>query len=97
MACKKNGQTEGAQKGNNHSQDQLLMGGTKGDIFIQSPKNTANLQTGFLGGFEGKGGLEQKLTRILSPIRNLNLLSSFHLLDQMFIALTTVSGHYIQP
>ena len=29
----KNGQTEGAQKGNNYSQDQLSGGGSRGDIF----------------------------------------------------------------
>ena len=28
------GQTEGAHKGNDYSQDQLSMGGSRGDIFI---------------------------------------------------------------
>ena len=32
--AKKIGQTEGAQKGNNYSQGQLSMGGSRGDIFI---------------------------------------------------------------
>ena len=32
MAYKKIGQTEDAQEGNNYSQDQLSMGGSKGDI-----------------------------------------------------------------
>ena len=31
---KKNWQTEGAHKGNNYSKDQLSMGGSRGDIFI---------------------------------------------------------------
>ena len=34
VECKKIGQTEGALKGNNYSQGQLSMGGSRGDIFI---------------------------------------------------------------
>ena len=34
VACKEIGQTEGAHKGNNYSQDQLSMGGSRGDIFM---------------------------------------------------------------
>ena len=33
-ACKSIDQTEGANKGNNYSQDQLSMGGSRGDIFM---------------------------------------------------------------
>ena len=33
-ACKRINQTEGANKGNNYSQDQLSMGGSRGDIFM---------------------------------------------------------------
>ena len=34
MACKEIGQTEGAHKGNDYSQDQLSMGGSRGYTFI---------------------------------------------------------------
>ena len=34
VVCKNVGQTEGAQKENNYSQDLLSMGGSKVDIFI---------------------------------------------------------------
>ena len=33
-ACKRIDQTEGANKENNYSHDQLSMGGSRGDIFI---------------------------------------------------------------
>ena len=33
-ACKRIGQTEGANKGNDYSQDLLSMGGSRGYIFI---------------------------------------------------------------
>ena len=66
-----------------------------GPTHPQSPENTANFPTEFVGRFE-VGRCEQKLTRILSPIRKLNLLPAFYWQDQMFIALTTVLGHYKQ-
>ena len=51
----------------------------------QSPKNTANLQTGFVGRFEEKSRkILQKFTRFLSRIRKLIFCSVLHMHPHAF-------------
>ena len=59
---------------------------------MQSPKNTANLQTGFVGRFEEKSRkIWQKFMRFLSQIRKLIFCSVLHMhpLPSQFLVLTS--------
>ena len=66
--------------------------GRKCSALEQSPKNTANLQTGFVGRFEEKSRkIWQKFTRFLSRIRKLIFCSVLHMhpLPSQFLVLTS--------